>query len=1218
MSNFFRSTRSYVDSNQSQEGPQGHFPEPSVALNFFSGIQSANLTFYSSSELGLLSPKTQVVGKGAYASIQIGRGEVSGKHRTLAVKRSRTLSKDIPSNEIEDFEKHFSQITTELLILGSQPMRSHPHIVTLYGVCMDEFQGSPSLGLALEYAELGSLKRFLSYDDHGLSSGGLSDLIYQVVDGLGALHKAKICHGDIKTQNVLIFIDKASPCGFRAKISDFGESLIAKNGDSSTMVRCGIGTRLLNAPEIRNCDNPENLFMPLDQALLTDIYSLGLLAWEVLKRGQSYFDESWVSKDSDLDTMEAFLNALPDNQLLIYALNFLSSVGIDDEPRSDIETLFKGTLQDLAANRIPLSALGRISLQDFGILSIHGSSDRSSENASSTSGNYEDNVMNLLGMGFGGDSISSWTTRHSLYDLMDLALYLNFHQFEELPLEVRKRILSALKDVAQSDLFSEKDRAHAAMTVSECYTVAFSDTFDEEEVIFWMHRASKLGLQRASLWYPRICKAFRKTPERDENTTMYCEIDEGINGSLTDYLRLRIHSFNRVLLKNIKCQADDILHQHNVGTGLQFKLFNEDTIDEMHILHLACLLGQNDLVLPLTREHGSDVRSSLGLGPIHYACLGGQLSTLKLLLESGCKALSGGHRGITPLHLAVFFEPDEIQEAVTVLVQKGCSMSASTTSLNWEAHDVHIHGTPLTWAITVRYRKLVEVLAPYHSFPDYTCLHNAMRCYFWELIEVILPYFDGAIDKTNILMRLSPITRPFSHWIAHGEDGDDAVRRTIQLCGAHGWIGFNQDGTTHLEGFLSNVNTVKDLTAAAEMISVSSVPYVTGKLPGSARSSSLHAALQNSRNNNAWSEVIQKISDMHTLEDLEDSSREFGNYLGFAITTGSVVGTEILLRRGLKIDQPSWDRVPSAAIHELIENRGSIEMLSLLVKNGADLLAKHPILGASPLQSIILGQGQNISQKRLLEALLEYDCEDQVYIESLFLTLCLLWNHNEPKNHPSPEVFLFVLENEKFAKHINHIYEDGSTLIQQASNYLHLYSVRQLLDAGADASIPFQRGPNKVTPLQLACSQARGLYFMMRNGELVDDKLSINRMSQAMEVVRVLLEWHHARGDELFQGITDIHLACRIRNREELRNLRKQRQLNDFTTRGRWPGSTNDPTPLELWNSTIREDDDIAFGFPIFDMRTAVQHASEPVTSVTTIPRGEDTDSEDISSLSES
>ena len=103
------------------------------------------------------------------------------------------------------------------------------------------------------------------------------------------------------------------------KISDFGQSVIASRRESHAKVPCRIGTRLLNAPEIRNGSSFQDPLFDIEAALRTDVFSFGLLAWEVLKCGQSFFESAWVGGAPHLlnvDDMEDALNAMTATNLL--------------------------------------------------------------------------------------------------------------------------------------------------------------------------------------------------------------------------------------------------------------------------------------------------------------------------------------------------------------------------------------------------------------------------------------------------------------------------------------------------------------------------------------------------------------------------------------------------------------------------------------------------------------------------------------------------------------------------------------------------------------------------------------------------------------------------------------------------------------------------------------------------------------------------------------
>ncbi len=94
---------------------------------------------------------------------------------------------------------------------------------------------------------------------------------------------------------------------------------------------CPLGTRLLEAPEIRLGEARGNPEFDIDAALRTDVFSFGLLAWEVLKTGQRFVDRAWFLQDPehlmDIDSLEHFLTGLPENGLLIRSLEFTEALG---------------------------------------------------------------------------------------------------------------------------------------------------------------------------------------------------------------------------------------------------------------------------------------------------------------------------------------------------------------------------------------------------------------------------------------------------------------------------------------------------------------------------------------------------------------------------------------------------------------------------------------------------------------------------------------------------------------------------------------------------------------------------------------------------------------------------------------------------------------------------------------------------------------------------
>ncbi|KAI1503803.1 hypothetical protein F5X99DRAFT_406802 [Biscogniauxia marginata] len=1132
-------------------------PTSSTALNFFAALHVGGLKKYTASDLGLLDIRARIAGVGGNASIEIGRLQ---KKQLVAVKRSRVLSESYPSHPpLVAFDRHFDQLVLELRILGHNKIRKNPHIVNILGVCMDEFNGVPALDLVLEYSSLGSLNSFLVSNGLDISITQRTDLLLQVAKGLAAFHDLKISHGDVKIQNVLVFpLDNAAD-RWLAKVSDCGESSIAPRDDPAARLEPRIGTRLLNAPEIRKWDCIKDGGTTIEDAMLTDIFSFGLLAWEVCKEGKSFFDYSWAgsnSRDMDIDSMEEFLNNLPNNQLQEYGLEFLQSLGLEQVLHDRLSLLLKGALQDNAGSREPMSKL----------IEILEEPQRSEDFLDMPDNSSSESIGDILGDLF-GRSLSSWTTSNSLYELLDYGRMLGNNFIDDLPRVLRERILSELKALATNEVLPQNLRAHAAMTVSECYTVGFSGQHDSKEVLAWFNIACSQGLGRANLWYYRICDTFGVDPIVD---TPF-EPSRAANRALCArpsvlYLIDRIHLFNRETLQNIRQSVPSLpwdTTSHCVGDKTRVTLFNDAVVDEIEPLHLAAWLGEDAVVVRLLQHNVSPLlQSRLGFNAAHYACLGGHLSTLRTLITSGTPMLGADFHNITPLHFSIFFAPEDIHDALGLLFGGNVPLETrSTSELKWDAHDLLLHGTALDWAVSTRYRALVQYLAPRHKFPTYGCLLRAIGSFFWEIVEDLMPYFKGVPDLSKDYTRLQTISRPFSYWIAHGPDGPQAIENTVRLCKKYGLLGYNEDGSTHLQSIVSSASTEDDFRLTRAVIDVSCDSYIKHKTPGIYGTPVLQTALQRSKHNDIWFDTIRELASRYTIDELQDESDVFGNFLAAAIQSDSVVGARVLLGNGVDINKPTFRFPPSTAIFDCISMFGSTEMISLLIENGADLLSKHPILETSPLQWLIMGRGQKV----LLDSLLKYNYHDAVYFQSLKLALEGL---NSELRWPgelradSREVFRYLLTQERFTRHIDSIDSNGRTLIQQASYYLHADSVRLLLDAQANANIPFWCDQGHVLPLQIACSQGRGLHAIAMQEGAQEDTVNRERRSHAMEVATELLRWHHARGDSAFQGITELHLACRMIIMSEVEEL--MRKGYSSKAKGSWPGVKEQITPRDL------------------------------------------------------
>jgi serine/threonine protein kinase len=145
----------------------------------------------------------------------------------------------------------------------------HPCITTVMGAVISN-KSEPML--VMEYMQLGSLYDLLHNESMVLEGELVLQILLDIAQGLRYLHTAtpKVIHGDLKALNVLV------DSKFHAKVADFGLS------QKSQSLRSG--TPLWMAPEVLRGET--------SNTSSSDIYSLGILMYEVFSRKDPYEGEN--------------------------------------------------------------------------------------------------------------------------------------------------------------------------------------------------------------------------------------------------------------------------------------------------------------------------------------------------------------------------------------------------------------------------------------------------------------------------------------------------------------------------------------------------------------------------------------------------------------------------------------------------------------------------------------------------------------------------------------------------------------------------------------------------------------------------------------------------------------------------------------------------------------------------------------------------------------
>ncbi|MGR0320471.1 Stk1 family PASTA domain-containing Ser/Thr kinase [Agromyces sp. ZXT2-3] len=147
---------------------------------------------------------------------------------------------------------------------------AHPNVVNVF----DQGQDADMAYLVMEYLP-GITLRDLLKDYRRLTPEQTIDILDAVLSGLAAAHKAGIVHRDLKPENVLLADDG------RIKLGDFG---LARAASANT----GTGQALLGTIAYLS---PELVTRGLADAR-SDIYALGIMAYEMLTGEQPYVGEA--------------------------------------------------------------------------------------------------------------------------------------------------------------------------------------------------------------------------------------------------------------------------------------------------------------------------------------------------------------------------------------------------------------------------------------------------------------------------------------------------------------------------------------------------------------------------------------------------------------------------------------------------------------------------------------------------------------------------------------------------------------------------------------------------------------------------------------------------------------------------------------------------------------------------------------------------------------
>ena len=276
-----------------------------------------------------------------------------GKHdeQVLVYKTANVAFSELGEPLAKD-RRAMNSILMEIYALTHPPLYKHSNIITLLALGWGTNPYNPSYRLPVivtEFADQGNLAALQARET--LTSETKRNLSLDIGRGLQVLHACGIIHGDVKSENVLIFSDPKKK--YVAKLGDFGFSLVGEA--SADQVYIG-GTTPWRAPETTE---------PVPRHLLTgtDVYSYGLTVWRIAMDGMNPFHflhDHFPSKTgiSMAEATEQLKNedVLKEKtqldqwypQWAIYSMDKLSAGSLPDLkqivplPQQDLDKLIKG------------------------------------------------------------------------------------------------------------------------------------------------------------------------------------------------------------------------------------------------------------------------------------------------------------------------------------------------------------------------------------------------------------------------------------------------------------------------------------------------------------------------------------------------------------------------------------------------------------------------------------------------------------------------------------------------------------------------------------------------------------------------------------------------------------------------------------------------------------------------------------------------------------
>ncbi|KFZ18767.1 hypothetical protein V501_01014 [Pseudogymnoascus sp. VKM F-4519 (FW-2642)] len=688
-----------------------------------------------------------------------------GQHdqRTLVYKTARIAFSNLGEPLAKD-RRAMNSVMMEIYALMHPPLYQHANIVTLLalGWGTNPFESSYRLPVIVtEHADQGNLADLQAREI--LTSEVKRTVSLDIAYGLQVLHRCGIIHGDMKSENVLIFSHPQKT--YVAKLGDFGFSIVGEA--SAPRVNIG-GTMPWRAPES---------YGPVAREYLakTDVYSYGLTVWRIAMDGGNPFSVLHGSGSAASGvTLAAFTSQLRDDDLvkdqaqlnrwyqpfILYSMNKLCGDALP--PTGQVVQLLQKAQAALQTGNMNTSQ--GLEFLKYMFWLLH----RFRMSSHPLSGNLgEQLVATALSDGFYGKldtvlarcvskvpeerdlsvaistlSNSNVGQQNTVEPSEDMLLRQSFdHHF------MSWQAVRDLQPSVQTFLF-ERFRARADELASrnqvntpECFVLAsfymnaYGTQSNLQEARRLILHAAANGHQvaQANAWRIARVTGSELATSTSPQQILEWQAFNGSRGALQDLAIIapeRAVEVKRIIKAGLagvgaSFWGDDLLHGYTFGPWINTFRNTTVLVENMRnlreiadyrvnrrgdrILHMAASCGHLRAVEALLGNFPSltvDQLNDVGETPLLSACRSGHRDVVESLLSRGADPTIATSSKESPLHWLISFDEDEAHAVGQDLISAGAdSKSLTTKELNYSAFPSGIDfdnlppGTPLTWAV---------------------------------------------------------------------------------------------------------------------------------------------------------------------------------------------------------------------------------------------------------------------------------------------------------------------------------------------------------------------------------------------------------------------------------------------------------------------------------------------------------------------------------------